>query len=160
MTDSLVEVRLIGIPVSLVVRAREHWDALIRELAIIAMDPTVQERTKVPHRLSEIAQRLGRDNAALITRDLEAVDEAIANGAESVDLNYEVPRVAGEVCRKLDALLEEADEYCREEKLLTQPATPNVRAYRRWLYAEFIAQCAGADPTPWPNARSRFGAPS
>lgn len=120
------------------------------------MDPTVQERTKVPLRLSEIAQRLGRDNAGLVTRDVDAVDEAIATGAGSIDLIYEVPPVAGDVCRKLDALLEEADVYCREEKLLTQPAAPDVRAYRRWLYAEFISQCAGADPTPWPDARTRF----
>ena len=148
--------QLIGVPVQLVSRAREHWDALIRELAIIAMDPNASDRSHVPHRLSELAQRLGRDNAALITRDLEAVDRAIVSGERSIDLTYEVPRVAGEVCRLLDGLLEEADDYCRAEKLLTQPAPADVRTYRRWVYAEFIAQCAGEEPTPWLVARERF----
>ena len=156
MTDDLVSVRLIGIPVPLVLQAREHWDSLIRELAIIALDARPSERSHVPNRLSAIARLLGREYAHLLTRDLDAVDAALESDEDTFDLSYDVPPAGRALCIELDGLLEEADAYCRDEKLLTPSASAEIRAYRRWVYAEFIRQIDGEPPTPWPNARERY----
>jgi hypothetical protein len=46
-------------------------------------------------------------------------------------------------------MLEEADEYCRSDQLLTLATPPTLVAFRRWYLGEFIAQIDGRPPQPW-----------
>ncbi|CAN5191697.1 hypothetical protein BH24ACT1_BH24ACT1_03630 [soil metagenome] len=67
-----------------------------------------------------------------------------------MDVEYRVPPEAKEAAVALGALLDEADEFCRNGiHLLTLATPPGPYALRRWYLSEFIAQIDGADPTPW-----------
>ena len=51
---------------------------------------------------------------------------------------------------EFDALLDEADDYCRAGETLLTLATPApALAFRRWFLGEFVRQAAGEPPRPW-----------
>jgi hypothetical protein len=64
---------------------------------------------------------------------------------------YRVPLAAGEACVELNAMLDEADEFCREGDLLTLATPADQVAFRRWFLGEFVEQLGGGAPTPWPG---------
>jgi hypothetical protein len=146
VTD-LVEVRLVGFPLAIFERAREHHAELMREFQLLALDETGRN---VPRRLVELVDELTASYGGIgVTAEAER-DAALARGDESVDLTYHVPASVGEACVRLDAMLDAADAFCRSETLLTLAAADDEAAFRRWYLAEFPAQLAGAAPTPWP----------
>jgi hypothetical protein len=50
---------------------------------------------------------------------------------------------------RLRELLEAADAFCREQRLLTLEPTAQQRELRTWYLGEFTRQVAGEEPTPW-----------
>jgi hypothetical protein len=49
------------------------------------------------------------------------------------------------------ALLEQADVFCEEQRLLTLAPSPQQQAVRRWYHGEFARQGRGEPPVPWPG---------
>lgn len=153
MTDSdddLVSVQLLNFPVRVHQIASEHTDELMREFALLALRPPDERPShSVPKRLLELVDVLGRQYGGM-GQDTDATrDAAAARGDETVDLSYVVPRSLAPAMCQLHDLLEEADEFCASEQLLTLAATPVERRFRRWFIEQFAAQTAGAAPTPW-----------
>ena len=150
MTDAgLVEVRLIGFPLQVHQRATEHHEELMREFQLLAIDPPAGK--DVPRRLVDLVGELSATYSST-TAPADAVrDAARARGEETVDLTYYVPPEAAEACVRLERMLDEADEFCRADQLLTLAAPEEAVAFRRWYLGEFTAQIAGAAPTPWPG---------
>lgn len=144
----LVEVCLLGVPVSLHLESRGHISALQREMELIRRSDS-DDRT-VPARLQalldELAGELGqlREEAG---RDLQA---AVERGDATVDLRYRVPTTAGVAARRLSDLLDEADELSRAgHGLLTVVSSPQATRYRRWFLGELERQVGGHAPRPW-----------
>lgn len=142
----LVEVRILELPVEIFVRTSEYTDGLLREFALIQARPGT-----APAQLlalsTETRQRFSGFTAAPASTLAAAVDRHDL----AIDLAYELPRTVGEVARRLRKLLDEADEYCRAEQLLTLEPDQDVIAFRRWFLGEFTAQAEGAAPTSWPD---------
>lgn len=148
--NELREVRLLGFPLRLHQHAVEHHAELIREFQLLALD--TQSDRDVPRRLVDLMAELTTAYAgASATPDAER-EAALARGDETADLTYHVPESAGEACRRLDRMLDEADAFCRTDQLLTLAASDEAAAFRRWYLSEFAAQLAGAEPTPWSGA--------
>ncbi len=152
-SDQPCEVRLIGMPTALFVRAREHHDELLREFALMAIgdtggprDGSVRPR---PPRLAELVELLGRRYSASASRADAERDAAIERGDPTVDLVYHVPPDLRPNLQMLRQLMADADEFCREEQLLTLPRDPAIAAFSTWYVDEFIHQIDGAAPTPW-----------
>jgi hypothetical protein len=144
-------VRLIGLPVALFLRAREHHDELIREFTLMAIHPggTSANRVALPPRLRELVDILGRRYGASTSRaDMER-DAAIERGDTTVDLTYQVPASLGDDLTMLTQLMDDADEFCRMERLLTLPRDANMVAFGHWYNNEFLRQIDGLPPTPW-----------
>jgi hypothetical protein len=153
----IVEVRLLGFPLPLWARAREHHDELMREFALLALsrEPV---RHDVPRRLQKLIDVLGRQYGAAVEASNAERDRAWRRGETTCDLVYRVPRSIRHACVQLSALLDEADRFCRAgRELLTLAAPPDVLAFRRWYLDEFVRQIDGREPTPWPGVRSRDG---
>ena len=145
--DTPVTVVLLDVPLRLWERAAEHHDELMREMALLALAPDAPE---LPQRLTELVHVLGQQYGAATARPDDAREEALARGLDRMDLTYEVPRSAGEDAARMRALLDEAEEYCRT--VLLTLAQPQVQAdFARWYVEEFVRQCAGEPPTPWPG---------
>jgi hypothetical protein len=144
-------VRLLRLPIGLFLRSREHHDELIREFTLMAIRPNVAPDSgpALPPRLRELVEILGRRYGASTSRaDLER-DAAIERGDATVDLTYHVPASLAPDLEMLTQLMDDADDFCRMEKLLTLPRDPSVVSFGHWYNGEFLRQIGGLPPTPW-----------
>ncbi len=147
----LLTVRLIGLPIALFLRAREHHDELIREFTLMAIrsNGTPANGVALPPRLRELVDILGRRFGASTSRaDMER-DAAIERGDQTVDLTYQVPANMADDLTMLTQLMDDADDFCRNETLLTLPRDPSIVAFGHWYNNEFLRQINGLPPTPW-----------
>ncbi len=152
--DNLVEVRIVGLPLAVYQHSSEHHDELRREFALIATgeDSATEAAatTSVPTRLLTLIDALQARFGTFAAQPTETLQRALERGDEQVDVAYRVPPEVKEAAWELDALLDEADEFCRQgEHLLTLATPAPVAAFRRWFLSEFPAQIDGAAPTSW-----------
>jgi GAF domain-containing protein/anti-sigma regulatory factor (Ser/Thr protein kinase) len=152
----IVAVNLLGIPVALLQKASEEYEALFRELRLMKehTDPRLS-RTMLPERLSVLLSEIGTRFNGFGPGVDESWQEVIDHHAESYDWHLELPASAVEACEFYDTMLDEADEYVLGAQLLTLPASPSSVAVRRWFMSELIAQLQGASPTPWADSETR-----
>jgi hypothetical protein len=150
-TDDLITVELVGLPVAVQVRAQEHSDELVRELTLVGERMRQRgDHAGLPARLVALIEQLTSQYSGFTVEQEKQLAEAIACGAETVDLTYRVPRSAAAASQALGEILDEADDYCRAGQHLLTLATPDeLVSYRRWFLAQFTGQAAGAPPVPW-----------
>jgi hypothetical protein len=149
-TGDHVRVQLINFPLQLFAHARQRHDELIREFVLLAMSPPKDRPGHaVPRDLIDLIDTLGVRYAGVGDRTDAARDEAMARGETSMDLVYEVPRSVGPAMEDLYALMERADEFCRDGQLLTLASTSLEREFRLWFLHEFMDQADGQPPKPW-----------
>ena len=78
------------------------------------------------------------------------IEQGIAAGQEQLEeLVFGVPASIVESVAELDAVLDEADQWCRQDQMLVLATPPDLVAYRRWYLEEFRRQVAGESPRPW-----------
>jgi hypothetical protein len=146
--QDLHEVHLQRLPVRIHVASRERHDELMREFALLALG-TPFGRADIPIRLVELIEILGVRYGNAAARPDELIDEAIARGEDTVDLSYRVPANVVEAADNLDALMAEADGFCRAEQLLTLARSDVMVRFATWYLDEFRRQVAGSPPQPW-----------
>jgi hypothetical protein len=148
--DEHVMVALLNFPLQVFAHARQHHDELLREFALLALRPP-EDRPghAVPGQLLTLIDSLGRRFGGVGDRSDALRDDALAAGETHIDLRYSVPRSAGPALTELHELMEQADQFCRDEQLLTIAATPVERQFRAWFIDQFITQAQGAEPIPW-----------
>jgi hypothetical protein len=146
--EQLFEVRILHFPLAVFEQARRHMEELTREFEFIA---EAAEEQGTPSRLIALVERVGARFAGLNDAAEQRVDDALARGDEYVDVVYRVPREASAACVELGAMLDEADQFCRDGDLLTLATPEDQVAFRRWFLDEFVTQLAGGAPTPWPG---------
>jgi len=148
VSDATYEVRLLNVPVRLLVAGREHHDDVMREFAMLALVEDM-DAEHTPKRLLELVDVLGRRYAAAAARPDAEVDAAIVRGETSIDLVYQVPAHVQDAADELAALMAEADEFCRERRLLSLARPALVVEFSQWYLDEFRRQIAGEPPRPW-----------
>lgn len=146
--DELYEVRLLNVPLRVLAASREHHDEVMREFAVLALDENLSPE-HVPARMLELIDALGRRYGAMTARPEQEIDDALARGADSIDLVYSVPSHVTAAADQLEALMTEADEYCRDKQMLALARTPVALEFGRWYLDEFRRQIAGERPRPW-----------
>jgi hypothetical protein len=156
-SEELITVHVVGLPTGLQVQAQQQNDELTRELMLVAEQMRQRgDATELPVRFVELVSALSV-RYAIFTAEQEAqLTAAVAAGEPTVDLTYTLPASAAAAAGALGAILDEADEYCREGKLLLTLATPpELVAYRRWFLDQFVDQAAGAAPVAWSDYSER-----
>ena len=149
-TDGLVTIKLVELPVGIHAQASEHTDELMREFTFIRAQSVDPEGTTVPAKLLDLVDEVTGQFAGFTAGSQAELDGAVAEGKDSIDLEYVVPPEVAAACIRLGQLLDEADEYCREGEVLLTLATPDdLVAYRRWFLEEFVRQAGGEAPLPW-----------
>ncbi len=151
----LLTVRIIGFPLDVWRRAQQHHEELMREFALLSIQQTQPGSSHdVPRRLLDLIDAVQARYAGVSEAPNAERDAAIARGEKTVDLTFQVPPEVKQACLDLDAMLDEADEYCRAgESLLTLASPPEAVAFRRWYLGEFVRQIDGEPPMPWASAR-------
>ena len=143
--DDPVEVRILGVPLRLYVGFQQHFRELRREVRLLAI--AHEADYPLAKSLSDLfgtLERQLRDGIGL--SDLEG---ALAQQTEIADLFVRMPREAATTLRSFVDLLDVADEFCRQERLLSLARTEEQREFQRWFLGEYIRQAAGALPEPW-----------
>lgn len=142
-----VQVQLLGLPVRVFADLRAHYDELCRELRLLALAHGGDY--PVADALTETVLQVEQERRQ--THGAEAVDAAVQEGLARVDLTYEVPASAPATMARLLGLLDAAETFCVQERMLSTAATPQQRELQRWYLTEFVRQGAGEAPTAWPG---------
>lgn len=150
--SDLRSVHLLALPLRLLLAAREHHDGLMREFRLMALSEDQPSRP-VPTRLVELTEILGRQYASARAGPDQAIDMALDRGEDTIDLTYQIPAAAAGEVATLETLMAEADTFCANEQLMSLERPPLLQQFSHWYLGQFIAQVAGAPPTPWDGPR-------
>jgi hypothetical protein len=145
----LVTVRMLRFPLRLFAAAREHHDELIREFSLLALAAPESASRPLPQQLVGLIETLGGRYRAAAERADAVRDTALARGDLSIDLTYQVPSSARESMIALGRLMDEADRFCRDERLLTLAEEPTQQQFRRWFTTQFVDQINGHPAVAW-----------
>jgi len=145
VVEDPVAVTLTGLPLTEMKANRIHLRELRRELRLLALG---HEAT---YPLAASLSRFFTDLDATFWRGLrdERLASALLDGDDDIDLTITVPRASGEDFQRFIELLELADAFCRQERLLTLERTPEQIAFQTWMFGEFVRQTRGAKPLRW-----------
>lgn len=144
---TLHEVQLLNTPVRLLAAGRQHHDELMHEFAMLAV--SLEDRDAVPVRMLEMIDMLGTRYGRAADRPDALVDAAIARGDDVIDLTYQVPTHVVDAADALERMMNEADEFCRNEQMLTLGRSEVQKRFAKWYLEEFRRQIAGEAPRPW-----------
>jgi hypothetical protein len=124
---------------------RLWYEDLRRELRLLAL--AHGDSYPVARELSDLSLQVEQERRQ--ASGVDRLDAAIAAGADRADLEYDVPVGAPATMARLDELLELADAFCREQRLLTLAPTQQMLDLRAWYLGEFTRQAAGDEPRAW-----------
>ena len=147
-----VTVRLRGIPVALLQKSSEEYEALFRELRLMKERSDEVGVPPLPDRLSVLVSEIGTRFNGLGPGMDELWQDALDDEIECFDWDLELPQSAVVACEFYDAMLDEADEFGLSAHLLTLPASPTSVAVRRWFLSELIGQLHGKAPNSWSDS--------
>ncbi len=134
-----LEVRLCGASPPLVQATIEHGDALLRELALLALGGELDDALPQGWQLPQF------DVSTILT----AAEAPAAAGQAKADLHLRLPAGADTAATERLRLVDHADALAREGRLLCAPALPEVAVCRHWLYSQIAEQAAGVAPQAW-----------
>ncbi len=140
-----IVVQLLHVPADLLQGTLAHGAELRRELRLLAL--AHQDTYPVASDLSYFFSSIARDVRSQLGG--EALLHALQTGQSHVDLDVKAPIDSERRFARLLELLDLADAFCRNERLLTLARTPEQVVFQQWLFEEFVRQAAGAEPRPW-----------
>ena len=150
-TDVLV-VHLLGVPLRVLQRVREHHGELMREIALLALDP--QAELTLPPRLFQLVGLLtghygGQPYGGAVERSVEQGGNQ-STRLNCADLMCTIGRATALAADSFWTQLDDADSFARGDGLLlTIPNGPVERAFMTWYFTEFVRQASGEAPAPW-----------
>lgn len=149
-TRDRVRVTILDVPLALFIGFQHHFRELRREVRLLAL--AHESDYPLAKSLSDLFGSLDRQ-----LRDgigVEQIDAALAAGEKSTDLVVHMPRATASTLVRFVELLDLADEFCREERLLSLARSAEQRQFQVWFLTEFVRQANGEQPTSWNVARS------
>lgn len=161
-SSSDVVVTLLGLPPTLWLAAREHHDALLRELALLQASLRDAEGQELGGDLAAADMARSRIGDAVVA----AVELARSIGTATVPLPEhhpgELPAVPTTVdlevrvrpdelplFARMQDVLDQGERLAHADKLLARPGLPEIVAVRDWACEQVIAQVAGSPPARW-----------
>ncbi|MCO5968385.1 SpoIIE family protein phosphatase [Actinoallomurus soli] len=138
-----VTVTLVDLPYALYSAARQHWEALLRELFFVLYGP---DRSGVPVRAEDVI--IAQDLSNVFGGSMASAVKEIAE-ADTISVSVAIPADSAEDLGTFCDVLEDADTAAQQESLLTLPALPQIRAFWQWICDEIARQIAGEHPASW-----------
>jgi hypothetical protein len=137
-TRITVPVVVSGIPVRRFLELHAHLDALVAELAVLAVPgtPTPAELDGIIPLLDALTGLF----AAPRRHTRESARRAREQGRSEFALEAELPPAAADLVSDWNRLLDRADAASSRGLLLTPPAPPEVVELRRWIGAQIETQ--------------------
>jgi anti-sigma regulatory factor (Ser/Thr protein kinase) len=154
-TRDRVRVEIKDVPLDLYTGFQHHFRELRREVRLLALAHASDY--PLAKSLSDLFGSLDRQLREGI--GVEQIEAATAEGGSSTDLVCHLPRADARTLTRFIELLDLADEFCREERLLSLARTPEQRKFQVWFLREFVRQAAGQPPRSWLEVASNGASP-
>jgi two-component sensor histidine kinase len=143
-----MRIDIVGVPLQSFLEFQRHYRELRREVRLLAL--AHEAEYPLARDLSNLFGSLERDLREGIGAD--QIDDAVDSGSAVTDLHVAMPRQTAATIGRFIELLDLADAFCREERLLSLARTPEQQRFQRWFLSEFVRQQKGEAPLPWPDA--------
>jgi len=140
-----IGVDLLHVPADLLQGTLAHGAELRRELRLLTL--AHRDTYPVASDLSTFFTALAREIRSQLGG--EALLQALRTGQSHLDLDIKAPIDSERRFARLLELLDLADAFCHDERLLTLARSPEQVVFQQWLFGEFVRQAAGAEPQPW-----------
>ncbi len=146
--EGLVEIELHGVPLGHFFGFQMHYRELRREVRLLAL----AHENDYP-----LAKTLS-DHFGALDRQLSEgigayqIDEAVRTRRNRTDLRVAIARDGAATVGRFLELLDLADAFCRDQRLLSLARSAEQREFQRWFLGEFVRQQAGEAPTAWHDA--------
>ena len=134
-----------GVPLRYFLDFQVHYRELRREVRLLAL--THEAEYPLAKTLSDLFGTLDRVLREGINPD--QVEAALRSGQTDTDLVVDMPLTTASSIGRFIELLDLADAFCREERLLSLARSPEQREFQQWFLGEFIRQQRGEQPAPW-----------
>lgn len=138
-------VDVLGVPPLSYLRFQHHYRELRREVRLLAF--AHEQDYPLAKNLADLFNALDRGMREGMGAD--QIEAALQAGRESQDLHLCVPRDTASTIGRLIDLLELADSFCRQERLLALARSQEQQRFQRWFLGEFVRQSDGETPQPW-----------
>ncbi len=147
--ENAIEVVLRDVPVAAYVAFARHYRELRREVRLLAL--AHQEDYPLAKNLSDLFGSLEQPLRAGLGSD--QIESAQSAGEPTATLHVALAKGDARALEQLIELLDLADAFCREERLLSLARTPEQRSFQNWFLGEFVRQSKGREPSPWRPSR-------
>ncbi len=137
-----------NVPVAAYTAFQRHYRELRREVRLLAL--AHEQEYPLAKSLSDLFGSLEKP----LRQDLGAdqVLAAEAAGETHVDLDVVMHRPDAGRVERLIELLDLADAFCREERLLSLARSPEQVTFQKWFLGEVVRQSVGELPMAWASA--------
>jgi anti-sigma regulatory factor (Ser/Thr protein kinase) len=137
-----------NVPVAAYTAFQRHYRELRREVRLLAL--AHEQEYPLAKSLSDLFGSLEKP----LRQDLGAdqVLAAEAAGEIYVDLDVVMRRADAARVERLVELLDLADAFCREERLLSLARSPEQVTFQKWFLGEVVRQSTGELPIAWASA--------
>lgn len=149
-------IRLLALPPRLFGLLRTFYYETRRELRLLSL--TSPESYPLAHEITAVFTQADRERRIAV--GVSTLDQAIADGVESVDLDYLVPATAPETMRRLRDLATQVYLEFADEHLLALRPPDVIVDLQNWYFTEFERQGRGEPPLPWDGPTSVTTAPA
>lgn len=141
----LLEIEVVGVPLGAYLAFQRHHRELRREVRLLSL--AHEADYPLAKNLSDLFGSLDRQLRDGIGS--EQILMAQASGRETADLRIVMPRRGAQTIDQFLELLDLADEFCRQQRLLSLARTPEQRDFQRWFLGALVRQAHGTPPRPW-----------
>lgn len=155
-------VELRSMPTTLWLAAREHHQAVLREVVLYLAEhgdasPDSPDMTLVDEARSLIWTTLLAeiDSARSAGRTRRPLPDGhpspLPDVPDSLDLVLSVPARLGAGFGAFQDAMDLGEQLAMQDRLLVRPGLPEIVAVRDWACEQVVAQLAGVPPAPWPG---------
>ncbi|MEN8707542.1 MAG: ATP-binding protein [Nocardioides marinisabuli] len=148
-----VTVHVPGVPVELYQAFERHFSELRREVRLLAL--AHESDYPIAKDLSDLFGDIDRELRQAVGTEEIAVAEQ--RGESTTDVEVVVSRSSADTTQKFVELLDMADQFCREQRLLSLARSEEQRRFQQWYLGEFVRQARGDEPTRWVGADRHSG---
>ena len=151
-TRDRVRVQILGVPLQLYIGFQQHFRELRREVRLLSL--AHESDYPLAKSLSDLFGTLDRHLREGI--GIEQIEAAVADNRTHTDLVVHMPRATARTLSRFIELLDLADDFCRQQRLLALARTTEQRRFQSWFLCEFVHQAEGEEPVSWTDiVRSR-----
>lgn len=137
--------RMLDVPLDQLADFERHYRELRREARLLTL--AHEDEYPLARRLADLFGELEHELRHGL--DLDQLRAARRDGLDTLDLEVRLPCESAETMGRFINLLDFADEFCREERMLALARTPEQEMFQTWFMTEFVRQRNGQAPSPY-----------